>query len=125
MLSIKGWRGSEGHLHEIHVPEFYMGRYPVTNEEYERFLDSNPKAPEPKHWSDRKYTQPRQPVVGVNWECTKEYASWSGLYLPIEAQWEYACRGGSDTRYYTGDSEADLDRAGLFKKKSGNRLHPV
>ncbi|MCP4629370.1 MAG: formylglycine-generating enzyme family protein, partial [bacterium] len=50
---------------------------------------------------------------------------WSGLYLPSEAQWEYACRAGSETRYYTGDSEADLDRAGWYSENSGGRLHPV
>ncbi len=102
-----------------------MGRYPVTNAEYDRFLCTNPKAPEPKNWSDRKYNQPRQPVVGVSWKDAKEYAVWAGLYLPSEAQWEYACRAGSDTRYYTGDSESDLDRAGWYKKNSGDRLHPV
>ncbi len=121
----EGRRDSEGPLHEVHVPEFYIGRYPVTNEDYDRFLDANPNAREPKYWSDRKYNQPRQPVVGMSWEDAKKYAVWSGLCLPSEAQWEYACRAGSETRYYTGDSEADLARAGWYGKNSGSRLHPV
>ncbi len=71
---------------EVHVPEFYIGLYPVTNEEYNRFLEANPDAPEPDYWANRKYNQSRQPVVGVSWEDAKQYAAWAGLYLPTEAQ---------------------------------------
>ncbi len=121
----EGRYDAEGPLHEVHVPEFYIGRYPVTNEEYGRFLDANPDAPVPGHWADRQFNQPGQPVVGVSWKDAKRYAAWVGLCLPSEAQWEYACRAGTDTRYYTGDAEADLDRAGWYGDNSGRRLHPV
>jgi formylglycine-generating enzyme required for sulfatase activity len=48
-------------IHEVQVPDFYLGRYPVTNEEYGRFLTENPDVPEPKYWADRRFNQPRQP----------------------------------------------------------------
>ncbi len=51
-------------LHEIQAPDFYLGRYPATNEEYGRFLKDNPKIEEPRYWAERKFNQPRQPVVG-------------------------------------------------------------
>jgi formylglycine-generating enzyme required for sulfatase activity len=102
-----------------------MGRYPVTNEEYGRFLAENSYAVEPVYWGNRKYNQPRQPVVGVSWEDARQYARWAGLNLPSEAQWEYACRAGTQTRYYSGETEEDLNRVGWFKKKWGNKLHPV
>lgn len=107
------------------MPDFYLGRYPVTNEEYARFLKANPKVFEPGYWADRKYNQPRQPVVGVSWEDARRYAAWAGLRLPGEAEWEYACRAGTKTRYYSGDKDEELDRVGWYVENSGGQLHAV
>jgi formylglycine-generating enzyme required for sulfatase activity len=77
------------------------------------------------YWADRQYNQPKQPVVGVSWYDAKKFAEWAGLQLPSESQWEYACRAGTTTRYFTGDSQADLDQAGWYAGNSGDKLHPV
>jgi formylglycine-generating enzyme required for sulfatase activity len=123
--SEEGHYDDESPLHQVRVPEFYIGRYPVTNEEYGRFLSENHGVSEPRFWGDRSFNQPRQPVVGVSWDEAKRYAEWAGLRLPSEAEREYACRAGSQTRYYTGDKEEGLDRAGWYDKNSGSKLHPV
>ena len=115
----------EGPLHEVHVRALYMGRYPVTNEEYGEFLEAVDGVSEPRYWNDSRFNRPRQPVVGVSRDEVRRYAEWVGLRLPSEAEWEYACRAGTRTRYHTGDADADLDRAGWHAANSGGRLHAV
>jgi formylglycine-generating enzyme required for sulfatase activity len=113
--------------HEVDVRPFYLGRYPVTNEDYGRFLQANSKAKEPAYWGDRQLNQSRQPVVGVAWDEARRFAKWAGGRLPTEAEWEYACRAGTTTAYWWGN-EIGSNRAnalGSGSPWSGKQTSPV
>jgi len=72
------------------------------------------------------------PMVGVSWYGAKAFAVHYGLDLPTEAEWEYACRAGTETRFYTGNHMGidglvsnDLSVAGWYRDNSGGTTHPT
>jgi formylglycine-generating enzyme required for sulfatase activity len=85
--------------HEVRVASFAIGRTPVTNREYARFLEAT-GAVAPREWGQPGFTSPEQPVVGVSWFDACAYADWLAAAtgerwrLPSEAEWERAARGG-------------------------------
>jgi hypothetical protein len=105
MIRIPAGRGSFG-VKVINIPEYWIGRYPVTNAQYKRFLDANQdhRVPymerggcEPYNWDSKSRTFPagkaHYPVVLVSWDDAKAYCDWAGLVMPTEQQWEKAARG--------------------------------
>ena len=128
MGSPKGVGSADEHpQHKVKIQPFYLGRYPVTNEEYARYLQANPGVKEPEFWADRQFNQARQPVVGVSWEDACRFAAWAGGRLPSEAEWEYAARAGTTTKYWWGD-EFKQNRANCMdsgSQWSGKQTSPV
>lgn len=120
-----GHRLDEAPVHEVELDDFYIAPTPVTNADYARYLRCNPDAPIPRYWSDRRFNQPEQPVVGVSWAEAEAYCEWAGLALPTEAQWEHACRAGATTRFCAGDNEAELARVGWYVSNAETKLHVV
>lgn len=112
--------------HEVNVQAFKLGRYPVTNAEYRRYLEANPDAKEPKYWGVRRFNQDRQPVVGVDWDDAQRFCAWAGGRLPTEAEWEYACRAGTVTGFHWGNDEESAVEFAWFRENAGEGgTHPA
>lgn len=78
--------------HPVTLPDFYMDKFEVTNEQYKQFCDASKHAYPTNPWWDDQYfaTQPRSPVLGVSWDDASAYANWAGKRLPKEEEWEKA-----------------------------------
>ena len=95
----------------VTLDAFYIDKYEVTNEMYQRFCKATGYCL-PGHWENGEYPfgEDRHPVHGVNWHDANAYASWAGVSLPTEAQWEKAARG-TDGRLFPWGNDLDYHKA--------------
>lgn len=119
---------NEGPAHRVRVERgFWMGRFPVTNAQYRRFVEAE-GAREPQCFRRPGFGAPDQPVTGVSWDDARAYARWASgaagvpVTLPTEAQWEYAARGGDGRRYPWGPEAPDIARAWCQRVADGGSL---
>lgn len=107
-------------VHQVTVDGFWIGKYEVTQKQYEELMGINPS----------RYKDYNCPVEQVNWEDAMEFCKrFSEKYkvkarLPYEAEWEYACRAGANTRYYWGDNIED-DYCWFYINAVGSKTQPV
>lgn len=129
-------------VHTVTVSGFDMSIYEITQEQYQSVMGTNPSSSYgvgdtyPVYyvswWDAIKFCNALSANKGLD-KCYNESTgacdfTKNGYRLPTEAEWEYACRAGTTTAYYTGDSEIDLARAGWYWANWGqanNKAHVV
>ncbi|QDU60707.1 Serine/threonine-protein kinase pkn1 [Planctomycetes bacterium Pan216] len=121
-------------VHQVHISQpFYLGKTAVTQGQWTAVMGTEP-------WKGEKYGEyvregADYPATYVSWEdamefCRRLSARDARVYrLPTEAQWEYACRGGTTTEYAFGDSASDLSAYAWFRDNTWGigegYAHPV
>lgn len=142
--------------HRVRITKpFYMGKYDVTRGQFRRFVADTAYSthaersggtegwsPEAKFVYSDKYSWQNagfeqtddHPVVNVSWDDAVEFCKWLSrkdgktYRLPTEAEWEFACRAGTTTRYFNGDEPEKLATVAnvgdaMFKRKFPKAEH--
>ena len=97
--------------HEVTLTKgFWMLETEVTQKQWKAVMGTNPSF----------FKGDDLPVESVSWNDCQEFCEKTGLQLPTEAQWEYACRAGTTDAY-----AGNLDEMAWYYSNSGNKTHPV
>ena len=143
---------SEQPIHEVNVPNFYMGKYPITNEQFVPFLNAmGPQKEGRVEWVKIKGEyegvrcgiiqnsgtykcekgKEKHPMIYVNWYGARAYCQWisektgNKYRLPSEAEWGYAARGGKYSKGYRYAGSNKLKEVGWFSGNSHRELKAV
>jgi formylglycine-generating enzyme required for sulfatase activity len=113
---------NEGPQHEVTIGKpFYMGKFEVTQEQYEKFIKENPS----------RFKGARNPVEEVSWDTAQEFCKKLSekvgrtIRLPSEAEWEYACRAGSTTPIYPTKEQVKMNPLTDEKRRRVAELIPM
>ena len=109
-------------VHQVTLSEYYIGKYEVTQGQWKEVMSGN---------LSRFTGDDNLPVENVSWDDVQEFIrklngkTGENYRLPTEAEWEYAARGGSQSRGYKYSGSNTLGDVAWYDNNSGNKTHPV
>ncbi|MBL7816926.1 MAG: SUMF1/EgtB/PvdO family nonheme iron enzyme [Saprospiraceae bacterium] len=108
-------------IHDVTLNDFYIGKYPVTQKQWQAIMGDNPSY----------FKGETLPVECVSWEDCQVFIkklnekTGKTYRLPTEAEWEYAARGGNQSKGYTYSGSNDVKSVAWFTENSDSKTHPV
>jgi formylglycine-generating enzyme required for sulfatase activity/serine/threonine protein kinase len=96
---------------------FYLGETEVTQAQWKKLMGASPS----------KFTGDTLPVEQVSWNDCQDYLenAGKGYRLPTEAEWEYACRAESESRFHSGEPDSRLAAVAWYRDNSNGKTHPI
>lgn len=115
--------GDEGPRHIVHIENsYYLGRYEIIQKQWREVMGDNPS----------NFKGDDLPVENISWNDVQvfihklnEKEETNKYRLPSEAEWEYACRAGTTTRYSFGNDSSKLGEYAWYDDNSYSKTHPV
>ncbi len=107
--------------HQVKLSDYYIGKYPVTQEIWQAVTGKNPS-----HFQGKN-----RPVEQVSWNDTQEFlkklkhVTEKGFRLPTEAEWEFAARGGIYSQGYTYAGSDRLKQVGWYRENNNDKTHKI
>jgi len=108
-------------VHQVCVDDFYIGKYEVTQKQWKEIMGNNPS----------RFKCDNCPVEQVNWNDVQDFIkklntkTGNNYRLPTEAEWEYAARGGNQSKGYTYSGSNTIGSVAWYTGNSGSKTHTV
>jgi len=121
MMGSNDGESDEKPVHQVCVDDFYIGKYEVTQKQWKEIMGNNPS----------RFKCDNCPVEQVNWNDVQDFIkklntkTGNNYRLPTEAEWEYAARGGNQSKGYTYSGSNTIGSVAWYTGNSGSKTHTV